>query len=57
MITEHSYKTGQRPGFVFIIEGDSEDAVRSTVASFPFVSDDWFGIEIEPVVPLLSDLG
>ena len=56
VITEHGFKTGQRPGFIFVVESDSEEAVRSTIASLPFVRSGWFDIDIDPVTPFLSDL-
>jgi hypothetical protein len=56
VITEHGFKTGQRPGFVFVIEGDSEDAVRSLIAPFPLVREGWFDIDVDPVSPFLSSL-
>ena len=37
VITEHGYKIGQRPGFFLVIEGDSEEAVHSTVSALPFL--------------------
>jgi hypothetical protein len=56
VITEHGYKTGERPGFVFVMEGSSEAAVRSTIALFPLVQDGWFDIEVDPLSPFLSEL-
>ncbi len=56
VITEHGYKTGDRPGFVFVMEGSSEAAVRSTIALFPLVQDGWFDIEIDPLTPVLTEL-
>jgi len=56
VITEHGFKTGERPGFVFVIEGDSEDAVRSMIAPFPLVREGWFDIDVDPVSPFLSSL-
>ena len=56
VITEHGYKTGDRPGFVFVMEGSSEAAVRSTIALFPMVQDGWFDIEVDPVTPFLSEV-
>ncbi len=56
VITEHGYKTGERPGFVFVMEGSSEAAVRSTIALFPLVQDEWFDIEVDPVTPFLTEM-
>jgi hypothetical protein len=56
VITEHGYKTGERPGFVFVMEGSSEAAVRSTIALFPLVQDGWFDIEVDPVTPFLTEM-
>jgi muconolactone delta-isomerase len=56
VITEHGYKIGQRPGFVLVIEGDSEEAVHSTVAGLPFLRDGWFDIEVDPISRFFSDL-
>jgi len=53
VITEHGYKIGARPGFVLVMEGDSEDAVRSTLARIPLLRDGWFKIEIDPFSPFL----
>jgi len=35
VVTEHGFKIGQRPGFIFVIEGDSEEAVRATISNIP----------------------
>lgn len=51
VVSEHGFKTGERPGFVLIMESDSEKAVRSTVTFFPLVQDGWFDLEIDPVTP------
>ncbi|HKA62253.1 MAG TPA: hypothetical protein VKH83_07495 [Methylomirabilota bacterium] len=56
VITEHGFKTGERPGFVFVMEGSSEAAVRSTIALFPLVQDGWFDIEVDPVTPFLTEM-
>lgn len=56
VITEHGYKTGERPGFVFVMEGSSEAAVRSAIALFPLVQDGWFDIEVDPVTPFLTEM-
>lgn len=56
IISEHGFKTGERPGFIFVMEGSSEAAVRSTIALFPLVRDGWFDIEVDPVSPFLSEL-
>jgi len=37
VVTEHGFKIGQRPGFIFVIEGDSEEAVRATISNIPVV--------------------
>ncbi|HEU4438170.1 MAG TPA: hypothetical protein VFT36_02920 [Methylomirabilota bacterium] len=55
IVSEHGLKTGDRPGFVLIMEGDSEKAVRSAVTFFPLVQDGWFDLEIDPVTPFPSD--
>jgi hypothetical protein len=56
VITEHGYKIGQRPGFFLVIEGDSEEAVHSTVSALPFLRDGWFDIEVDPITRFLSDV-
>ena len=56
VITEHGYKTGERPGFVFVMEGSSEAAVRSAIALFPLVQDGWFDVEVDPVTPFLTEM-
>jgi len=56
VVTEHGFKIGQRPGFIFVIEGDSEEAVRATISNIPVVQGGWFDIEVDPLSPFLSDL-
>ena len=56
VITEHGYKIGRRPGFVLVMEGDSEEAVRATISGFPLVQDGWFDLEVDPISPFRSDL-
>jgi hypothetical protein len=56
VISEHGYKIGTRPGFVLVMEGDSEDAVQSTLSRIPLLRDGWFKIEIDPVTPFLSNI-
>ena len=56
VITEHGYKIGLRPGFVLVMEGDSEEAVNSTLSRLPLLRDGWFKVEIDPVTPFLSDV-
>ena len=51
VISEHGYKIGSRLGFVFVIEGASEEAVRSTLSRIPLLRDGWFTIEIDPFSP------
>ena len=55
VITEHGYKIGQRPGVIFVIEGESEEAVRSTIAALPLMREGWFDIEVDPVSRFISD--
>ena len=55
-VTEHGFKTGRRPGFVFVMEGDSEDAVLAAISVVPFVKEGWFEVEVDPVSPFLSDM-
>ena len=54
-ITEHGYKIGQRLGFVFVIESESEEAVKAAISNWPLVRDGWFKIEIDPMSPFTSD--
>ena len=56
VVTEHGFKIGQRPGFIFVIEGDSEEAVRATISNIPVAQGGWFDIEVDPLSPFLSDL-
>src|SRR5262245_52583149 len=56
VITEHGYKIGSRPGFVLVVEGDSEEGVRSKLSRLPIVRDGWFTIEIDPFSPFLSNV-
>jgi hypothetical protein len=56
MVTEHAFKIGQRPGFILIIEGDSEEAVRATIANLPMMAQGWFDIEVDPISPFFSDI-
>ena len=56
VITEHGSKIAQRPGFFLVIEGDSEEAVHSTVSALPFLRDGWFDIEVDPITRFLSDI-
>ena len=56
VVTEHGFKIGQCPGFIFVIQDDSEEAVRAAISKIPIVKDGWFDIEIDPVSPFLSDL-
>ncbi len=56
VITEHGFKIGRRPGFVFIIEGDSEEAVLASVSDIPLIREGWFDVEVDPVSPFVSDI-
>ncbi len=56
VITEHGFKIGSRPGFVLVIDGDSESAVHSAISQFPLVREGWFDVEIDPVSPFVSDI-
>jgi|SRR5215510_1321712 len=56
VVTDHGYKTGRRPGFIFVVEGDSEEAVRALISKVPIVQEGWFEVEVDPVSPFLSDL-
>jgi hypothetical protein len=56
VITEHGFKIGRRPGFVFIIEGDSEAAVTTSLADIPLIREGWFDVEVDPVSPFVSDI-
>jgi hypothetical protein len=35
VISEHGFKTGSRPGFVLIIDRDSEEAVQAALSELP----------------------
>jgi hypothetical protein len=56
VITEHGFRIGSRPGFVFVIEGDSEEAVMASLADIPLIRDGWFDVEVDPVSPFVSDI-
>jgi hypothetical protein len=56
VISEHGFKIGSRPGFVLIIDRDSEEAVQTAISELPLVRERWFDIEVDPVSPFVSDL-
>ena len=56
VITEHGFKIGQRPGFILIMEGDSEEVVQATLANISILQEGWFNIEVDPISPLRSDI-
>jgi hypothetical protein len=56
VITEHGFKIGRRPGFILIMEGDTEEAVRATIKNFPLAGESWFEIEVDPMSPFFSDI-
>jgi hypothetical protein len=55
-ITAHGYKIGRRPGFIVVMDSESEEAARAAVAKFPLVADGWFDIEVDPISPFVSDI-
>ena len=57
VVSDHGYKTGRRPGFIFVVEGESEESVRAVVEKVPIVQEGWFDIEVDPISPFLSDIG
>jgi hypothetical protein len=56
VITEHGFKVGPRLGFVFVIEGDSEEKVLASLSDIPLIREGWFDVEIDAVSPFLSDI-
>jgi len=56
VITEHGYKIGRRPGFIIVMEGDTEEAVKDAITNFPMVREGWFDTEIDPISPFFSDI-
>lgn len=56
VISEHGFKTGSRPGFVLIINRDSEQAVQASISELPLVRERWFDIEVDPVSPFVCDI-
>ena len=56
VITEHGFKIGRRPGFILIVEGDTEEAVRAVITNVPIVRDGWFDIDVDAMSPFFSDI-
>ena len=56
VITEDGFKIGQRPGFIFVVNADSEEAVRTEISKIPLLQEGWFDIEIDPISPFISDI-
>ncbi len=56
VVSEHGYKIGARPGFVVVIESESEEDVRALISKLPLVELGWFDLEVDPVSPFRSDL-
>jgi hypothetical protein len=56
VISEHGFKIGLRPGFVLIIDRESEEAVHAAISGLPLVRERWFEIEVDPVSPFASDI-
>src|SRR5262245_59506803 len=56
VITEHGFKTGQPPGFIFVVAADSEAAAQAAIARIPILREDWFDIEVDPISPFRSDI-
>ena len=56
VITEHGFKIGQRPGFILMMEGESEAGVQAAIATIPIFREGWFDIEVDPISPFRSDI-
>ena len=56
MIKEHGFKIGQRLGFIFVVEAESEDAALAVITTIPLLQEDWFHVEVDPISPFRSDL-
>ena len=56
VITEHGFKTGARPGFILVIDGESADGAFAAISSAPLVREGWFDIEVDRVSPFASDI-
>jgi Muconolactone delta-isomerase len=56
VITAHGYKVGERPGFVLVVECESDGTLKTVMSSIPLVRDGWFHIEVDPLSPFVSDI-
>jgi hypothetical protein len=48
-VVEFAFKVGKVPGFVMLMECQSEEEVRSHIAGMPSVRDGWVDYQIDPI--------
>jgi hypothetical protein len=49
VVVEFAFKVGKVPGFVMLMECQSEEEVRSHIAGMPSVRDGWVDYQIDPI--------
>jgi hypothetical protein len=55
-VMDRACKIGQRPGFICVVEAESEDTALAVITTIPLLQEDWLIVGVDPISPIRSDV-